>query len=119
MKHGITVQARAIYRAAFSGDELPKGWKVSFVDRCVSSRRQRFGSSRKINHSPARRWGQCWYSRKTIEVLSPSVHPGHEGHGGWICTLIHEFIHQRCPRLRHGQEFDRLIDAALVRVWAS
>jgi hypothetical protein len=116
MKYGITLQARVIYRSAFGGDELPKGWRVSFVDHCVSTRRRRGGGSRKISHSPAKRWGQCWYSRRTIEVLSPKVHAGQ---GGWLHTLIHEFIHQRCPGLRHGLEFDRLIDAALARVWAS
>jgi len=108
MRKDITGRARVLYGAAFNGEDLPRGWKVYFVDRCR-------WSSGVINH---RRAGQCSWLTKRIEVV-PALQRPSTWSKHWLRTLIHEFVHQRCRGLRHGREFDRLVDAALERLWAT
>ena len=59
------------------------------------------------------RVGECNWTTKEIEVMSPSHHRG------WHRTLIHEYVHALYPKLRHGREFYQRIDAALKRMWRS
>ncbi len=34
-----------------------------------------------------------------------------------IATLVHELVHVRCQRLRHGKEFKNLERIAIEKVW--
>jgi len=119
-RRGITPQARVIYRAAFNGETLPKRWRVYFVDRCEHVGWAWYDKpSRpvKVVTILYDRRGQIDRVAGRIDVVRPSRRQRFDWRDGWLHTLIHEFIHQRCPRLHHGREFNRLIDAALARVW--
>jgi len=102
VRRSIARDVRLLYRAAFNGETLPPRWRVFFVDKVLLERHGR------IQYGTV---GAYWRVCRLIEVERPATHHG------WLHTLIHEFIHQRCPGLRHGAEFERLIDAALERMW--
>lgn len=110
MKKNIGDAARIIYRAAFNGERLPKGYKVEMVYRVDD---WRYGGERKRSD----RVGQINRYRKHIQVLAPGAGYKTWTNRNWVRTLIHEFIHLRCPGLRHGEEFERLVNAAYLRIW--
>ena len=89
----LTAVARQIYRGCF-GEPMPKGWRVEYVGfmrgalgLCVE-REQRILVS----------WGDL----KRSDALE---------------TIVHECVHVRHPKLRHGAEFRRLETRAMSRLW--
>ena len=110
MTRRITRAARVIYRAAFNGDQLPKGWIVTMTD-------QQFNREGRLRVGRSNLRGLCVWFEYAILIASPQSRPRDERFN-WLRTLIHEFVHQRCPRLRHGKEFEALVEAALARVWS-
>lgn len=109
----ITAAARVIYRAAFNGEALPKRWRVLFIRK-----RGRYGIGPRSGTL-----GRCSWSTQTIVLhreawTMDGFNAGRVVKGSsWLGALIHEFIHQRCRQLRHGQEFNRLTAAAYERLW--
>jgi len=90
--------ARSLYRAAFNAP-LPPGTKV--VASALAS---------------VRGWhGSCTRGRPATIVLYNTAHRDRNE----VSTLVHEFIHLRNPRLKHGAEFERLVAAAVARVWTA
>lgn len=89
-----TAQARQVWAAAYPGQPWPKGWRVELVPALGGY------------------LGRCWYGRRLIEL---SIN-GERRFGGIIATLIHEFVHVRNRKLRHGPEFYRLTVRACERV---
>lgn len=78
--------AKRLYKILF-GEDLPKGWRISFGDI-----------------------GSCDHHCKEISVAAQDVHDG-------LRTLIHEFIHQRNPDLAHGKKFAHLERDCFRRVF--
>ena len=112
----FTRPAAAIYRAAFNGEPLPRGWRVIRTEKLLWSDVKRYGLKTK-----ARTYiGYCANWKRTIYVtdraFACSKGRWNPDESGWRGVLIHEFIHQRCPELRHGREFTSLAAAAYGRV---
>jgi hypothetical protein len=133
-RQSVTQVARAIYRAAY-GEAMPRGWRVEWVGFMRGARGMCFYDAKRILLSRA----DLLPKRQRVDVLAPYFHDGddrcHEfigyayaldqytANGDVIRTLVHEFTHLRnAPTrtrkgLRHGADFERLVDAAVRRVW--
>lgn len=85
---------RQAYSTAF-GEPLPRGWAV------------RFGVMEGA-------LGRCSYMTK--EVILSAHYCGSKPWGSPMRTLMHEFVHVRLPHLRHGDEFDGIVEAACREV---
>ena len=98
-----TRASRQVWAALFPGDPWPPGWRVEWA-----------GFTRGC-------YGLTVWSRKMI-VLSHGDHSGRpltrggRRRPGAVETLLHELVHVRCPKLRHGVEFNRLVNALRVRL---
>jgi hypothetical protein len=122
-RKNITRQVAPLYRAAFNGETMPKGWRVYIVERITSEDHAR-GNSLLGLFTPAAwhlRRGR-WRREPTTILLSRRAWRTPHGAGnspgsGWLGVLIHEWIHGRCRGLKHGAEFNRLVAAAYARVW--
>ena len=90
-------QARFIWKAVHDRP-WPTGWKVKWV-----------GFMRNC-------WGLTKWGTKEI-LLSYGDAKRADGHA--IDTLLHEFVHVRFPKLRHGREFDRLVAWSKAQLGAS
>ena len=134
-KHeSITQVARAIYRAAY-GEPMPKGWTVVWVGFMRGAMGMCYYGSKRIllsraDHAPRRRKvavtatepydGRSAYNTRTCEAFIgyASALDQYTENACVIHTLCHEFTHLRWGRgLRHGADFERLVDAAYARVW--
>jgi hypothetical protein len=91
-----TGPAREVWAALFPGEPWPKGWKVRWAGFMRGA------------------LGLCIHGEKRI-LLSYGDHR-RPGRHGPVETLVHEFVHLRCPRLRHGQEFRALERALFTRI---
>lgn len=89
-----TLQARAIWRHVYPGDPWPRGWKVEWAGFMRNTVGLTLWESRRIllNYADARRGRNI------------------------VCTLVHEFIHVRFPQLRHGKDFERLVQSGCHRL---
>ncbi len=85
--------ARQLYREAF-GHAMPPGWKVRWVTNCKGAGRAQ---------------GLCSLDKKMIDLRW-------DCHETCVATLIHEYVHVRCPTLLHGIEFEAITTAACERV---
>lgn len=109
----ITKAANVIYRAAFHGEAMPRGWRVVVPG---TIRAHRFGTHVGYgDYGGGVNLGRCSWHSKTI-LMSRRCWK-REGKYGWLGVLVHEFVHMRCPSLIHGREFERLVAAAMERVW--
>lgn len=88
-----TRAAQHVWRQVYPGDPWPRGWRVAWAGFMRGAMGLTYWSERRIllSHGDARR------------------HPV-------LLTLVHEFVHVRCPDLRHGAEFRRLVNAAAERL---
>jgi hypothetical protein len=84
-----TPLARRIYRLLYR-EPWPRGWIVRWVPALDDN----VG-------------GVC--ARNRLEILL-SCATAHFRHGEVLRTLIHEFVHMRWPRMRHGRSFERLVE---------
>ena len=80
-----TVPARQVWSALFPGHPWPRGWRVQWA-----------GFMRGCS-------GLTIYAERRV-LLSY----GDARRGDVLGTLLHEFVHVRCPGLRHGAEFRQL-----------
>jgi hypothetical protein len=132
-----TVQARTIWRAVY-GEPWPKGWRViwcapmggymgscSYGERLIrlcyksfakphyqtayESRRLYVGGSGHVHVGMERRWE----FGPEIDAHSPVRRVEERS---VIEVLLHEFTHLRNRKLRHGEEFSRLVRWGLSRL---
>jgi len=101
-----TIPARQVYAYVY-GQELDRTWRVSW-------------------RTFRRRWGDCHYSNRRIRLNYRAFAGGwgSKATGVWVRkpvlrTLIHEFTHLRHPGLRHGAQFERLIERAYGRLFGN
>jgi hypothetical protein len=98
-----TLAARQVWATVFPGEPWPKGWRVSWA-----------GFMRGCDGLT------LWRERRI--VLSYADHAGRvitrsgRRKAGAVETLLHEFVHVRSPRLRHGVEFKRLANGLRRRL---
>lgn len=79
-----TRSARQVWCALFPGEPWPRGWRVEWA-----------GFMRGV-------WGLTTYwDRRVLLSYADALKPGR----GAVETLVHEFIHVRNRRLRHGKDF--------------
>lgn len=99
------------------GSLLPKRWRMlwSWEAGSVLHSYQIRGESYSV-------MGQTFYRHRVV-LLSyrmmrwPS--PTRECQGDILQTVVHELVHVRHPRLPHGDRFERIVSAALRRLWAA
>lgn len=79
-----TQPARQVWAYCFPGHPWPKGWRVQWVGFMRGAAGLTVWTEQRVllSHGDA--------SKKQSDVLG---------------TLLHEFVHIRCPGLRHGPEF--------------
>ena len=112
----LTPIARPLWKAAYDLP-WPSGWHVYSVPwmrgaegLCIYGRKQIL-----INRSDFRY--RCEMVTRDGQPNAPLV-PKISGDGNILRTLVHEFTHMRWGHsLRHGRDFDRLVDAAYAHVW--
>lgn len=118
----LTPIARSIYPACFNGEPFPRGWRVEWagfmrgaLGLCVYGERRILLSLGDLRTKRTR----CPFYRSTAP--GSIMYHGVSGYFGRpkciVETLVHEFVHQRTPGLRHGREFDALCRAATARLW--
>ena len=85
-----TAPAKQVWAALFPGEPWPRGWRVEWAGFMRGA------------------LGLCVYGERRI-LLSwgDFARPRKDGKGP-VETLAHEFVHVRCPDLRHGKEFASL-----------
>lgn len=89
--------ARQVWIAAYPGEPWPRGWHVQWVGFMRGA------------------LGLCLWDERRILLSWADANRNRDGYGV-LGTLLHEFVHVRCPDLRHGPEFCALENAARVRV---
>jgi len=94
-----TPVARQIYRWLY-GDPWPRGWIVRWSLTGEIARG-------KMNV------GNCDRHDREIAL---SLYAACCRDGEVLRTLIHEFTHMRWPRLRHGKDFERIVDQGYRRL---
>lgn len=93
----ITRQCQVLWRAAFPGEPWPRGWTVEWVGWMRGA------------------LGLTCYGSKRV-LLSWGDRKKHD----WLRTLCHEFVHVKWGhKLRHGDDFERLVESAYRRLWAT
>ena len=93
---GPEKQAKLVWQLVY-GEPWPKGWTV------------------KWGAGMGRRMGLTRYFSQTILLSYDHAQRGVAG--GVIDTLIHEFVHVRCRTLRHGKEFNRLVQWGITQLY--
>lgn len=81
-----TQPARQVWAALFPSEPWPKGWRVEWAGFMRGA------------------LGLCIYRERRILLSLGDCRRPKPGRGA-VRTLVHEFVHVRCPKLRHGQEF--------------
>jgi hypothetical protein len=95
-------QARQVWEAIWPLDPWPKGLKVYWV----AYMRGAMGLALPSKVKPTIKLSWADFNGKN----------GNKRGRGVVGTLIHEFIHIRNPRLRHGKDFIRLQNQARARI---
>lgn len=92
-------EMRRLYRQLYD-EPWPSGWSVRWVGWMPN------------------RLGVCDYSDREIRLSYGDLGPGrkHNRCGEGIRVLLHEVVHMRAPKLRHGREFARLVRSAWERL---
>lgn len=90
-----TAPAKQVWAALFPGEPWPKGWRVEWA-----------GFMRGAH-------GLCLYGRRMILL---SYGDARKRGSVPVAVLCHEFVHVRCPGLRHGAEFRGLVENYMARI---
>lgn len=141
-----TVQAKQLWRAIY-GDPWPKGWKVKWVGFMRgASGLTRYGSKdvllsygdaksgSRIDHEQQYRqacaFAFCfalygnkveydWWTRQASRQRR-DIEEHATLERGAIEVMLHEFVHMRFgSKLKHGREFDRLVEWARAKLMAA
>jgi|SRR5262245_37330508 len=96
-----TGPAKQVWEACFPGHRWPSGWRVKWAGFMRGALGLTIFDSREIllSYADARR------------MTKPN--PAHGQARGVVAVLIHEFVHVRSPKLRHGAEF-RAIETRIL-----
>lgn len=92
-----TPQAKAVWAALYPREPWPSGWRVEWVGFMRGALGLTVYREKRILLS----WGDA--RRKSNEK-------------GPVGTLLHEFVHVRNKRLRHGEEFRRIENSMRARL---
>jgi hypothetical protein len=96
----LSMTAVARWYRDLYGEPWPEGWTVQW--------------SRDVGR---RSLGDCYWHLKRIRLSAANLSKYHPAQA--IETLIHEIVHMRHPKLRHGVEFQRLVRQAYLRAGGS
>jgi hypothetical protein len=92
----LSMTAVARWYRGLYGEPWPEGWSVQW-ERSLGRRRL----------------GDCHWHWKRIRLSAAALARYQPAQA--IETLIHEIVHMRNPKLRHGAEFQRLVRQAYLR----
>ena len=95
-----TKEARQIWDFLFYGSPWPRRLTVRWVRRY------------KAAYAKAIYPDTDWTRVKEIRLAYNLA----KADGNAVATLVHEFIHVRNPRMRHGKAFEKLVTAACGRL---
>lgn len=97
-----TSAAKQVWRHLFPEEPWPSKWQVEWAGFMRGA------------------LGLTLYRRRTILLSYADAKRGTavrwEGVPGAVATLVHEFVHVRCPKMRHGGEFRRIERSLLARI---
>lgn len=82
-----TRPARQVWRALYPKEPWPKGWRVEWAGFMRGAA------------------GLCIYGERRILISYGDAARDRGAFRGAVSTLLHEFLHVRNPRLRHGKDF--------------
>lgn len=110
-----TPQARQVWGALFPGHPWHKGWSVQWVGFMRGALGLTLYTRKRILLSYGDHAGPVIVTRRQVHdsglvsyFKAPRSLP--------VETLLHEFVHVRCPGLRHGREFRSLVNALRERL---
>lgn len=112
-----TPQSRLVWAKCFPGEPWPSGWRVEWVGFMRGALALTSWDERCILLSYGDHAGRAIITRRNHFIASAEgTRPATKLRALPVETLLHEFVHVRCPALRHGKEFNSLVTGLRRRI---